>query len=182
MAARRLAGGLRPLVHGLEQEMGEIERLDLARIERALADRRASARRPSAARAARPPWGSRRSSRSSAARAGCRWSRWRSRSPLHGAPRSKARPLAASARRRSARRKAASRNCRARLRGTRRRASSGFGELAAAGPIGADEIGVAEIAGRLRAVLLRGPTTDCSRRSGRTRPRRPVCAPSPCSV
>ncbi len=64
--------------------------------------------------------------------------------------------------------------------------SRGIRELAAVGAVGADEVGVAEIADGARAILPRAPSTDCSPRIGRNtaacpraRPRLAACRRSP---
>ena len=55
-----------------------------------------------------------------------------------------------------------------------RPAPSASANLPPPGAVGADEIGVAEAADRARRGPPRGPSTGCSRRSGRTPPARPA--------
>ena len=181
MAARRLAARLGALVHRLKQEMGEVELFEPARIERVLRIDELQLvagtlheRRAGLGAHADPV---------DRARHGqaCRWSRWRSRSPSRAAPRSAPRRLAASARRRSAPRRAACRNCRARPRGKRRRGPPAWRTCRRQARRCRRNRCRRNCRWRRRGPP-RGPTTDCSRRSGRTRPARPVCAPSPCSV
>ena len=105
-----------------------------------------------------------------AAPAWCRWSRWRSRSPracrasISGSVELKQRLAAgaddvgpAAGTRRPLRRDGGGQG-------------RGVGEPAAAGAVGADEIGVAEAADGRCPVRFAARSRDCSRRSGRTRP------------
>ena len=139
------------------------------------------------ARARRRPSGSRRSSRCRRAAAACRWSRPRPRSrascsaSISGSSScSSGSPPVHTTSGRAGRRPPGQRL------GDRVGQLAGGRELAAARAVGADEVGVAELADRAWRGPPRGPSRGCSRRSGRrppaarrSRPRPAACRRSP---
>ena len=169
-------------VHRLEAERVEVEVLELRRDRRRLAGTRASVRRPRVTTRSAPTFGLTQIQSIPAGPVGCRWSRPRRRSPGRAGPRP---PSASSCRSGSPPVQTTMRWLAVDLPARRlrpRRPARRRREAAAARAVGADEVGVAELADRPAAVAPRGRSTGCSARTGRTPPAGRRGSPSPCRV